>query len=291
MRWLSAHTPDQLKGSMHLLKVALPTLTQLSAFDTHELAMDLLRFGGTYKMFYHKMLSTSRLVAMPGINSGRGLCCGWYKPVGGYVGVSENAISSGTVARRADVRIPGMAAVCGDGPLARDASGARTFGLRVEATDLTMEGGIYVGFVATPPDSIDFHDAERLWDTAVMWRIVNNTFVNNVPLGKSNNRDLQGSKFTQLFYGPSRYERWSTDQLTLGDELRVTASVTARVPPCSCDNSYLDEDRDVNQMALSASLNGKAVVLPVEMAYCSFAMELWPYVAVCGRVTAVCLLV
>ena len=44
-------------------------------------------------------------------------------------------------------------------------------------------------------------------------------------------------------------------------------------------------------MMLSASLNGENVMEPAQMFYCSYAMELWPYVAVCGRVTAVRLLV
>jgi len=219
--------------------------------------------------------------SLRGINSSRVAARGWYQPSGGYHGVSENVVTRGPVARRLDVGIPGLAAVCGDGPLLRDAAGKRAFGLRIEGFDPTKESGIYVGFVAATPESIDWSDAQGLWETAVMWRLVDEHLSSNVPLGKPTKRLKCSQLIGELEPGAPA---WSTDQLELGDDLRLTAEAFDAA-------GAVDGDEGRPVMTISASLNGQEVVTPIEMPYCSLAMELWPYVAVCGRVTAVRLLV
>ena len=74
---------------------------------------------------------------------------------------------------------------------------------------------------------------------------------------------------------PAEGRVWGTDQLNLGDELRITAAPEF-VPGHA--------DPEIGHMRISAELNGVPVALPMNMQHASFAMELWPYVAVCGRV-------
>ena len=142
---------------------------------------------------------------------------------------------------------------------------------------------MYVGFTATPPSEIDFRDAPALWKSACMWRLVGEELNSNVPGVESPGLSLVGSSTVGTF--PSRLDasfnqdagrlaiqdRWSTGDLQEGDELRVSAQCSGRD----------------GEMFISATLNGHRVVLPTLMVRCSFAMELWPYVAVCGRVRAV----
>jgi hypothetical protein len=242
-----------------------PALARVSSLDTHAIARKIFDCDAAEFQRLHDELSLRRFNAMPSVNSCRSPVRGWWTPPGGFVGVSENAQVKGPVARRRDEFIPGMAAVCGDGPLPRDAQGRRSFGLRIEETSAVVGGGIYVGFVATPPSEIRFDDATEMWDTACMWRLVGKHCYANVPYGA---RKLHDEKRVRNPEGV----RWGTDELHVGDELVLTA-----LP------SY--------GMRLAATLNGRDVVLPMPMPRCSFAMELFPYVAVCGRVTAVRLLV
>ena len=168
-----------------------------------------------------------------------------------------------------------MAAVCGDGPVPRDASGDRIFTLRIEEVENEIPGGIFVGFVATPPSQIDFNDVGNLYDTAAMWRLVGNEINANVPINANApivSNEINATSQKRLPF--ARSSAWSTDQLNRGDELRLVARGGAD-----------------GEMQLSAWLNGEVVVQPTQMYLCSFAMELWPYVAVCGRVGAVRLLV
>ena len=245
----------------------LPALSQVAALDTREFMLGLLRHGNSevHQLFHE--LSRQRLRTMPGVNSGLPPVSGWYTPPAGYRGVSQNVTSKAAVARRLDSKLAGMAAVCGNGPVARDASGSRSFTLKVEGVDPDMDGGIYVGFVATPPEEIDFDDATGLWNTAVMWRLVGTDFYSNVPFASGRRMHAE-----DRLESPSG---WSTDQLELGDELRITAHVPS-------------ERREHNNdwLELTAYRNGVQVV----MQRSASALELWPYVAVCGRVTAVRLL-
>lgn len=72
---------------------------------------------------------------------------------------------------------------------------------------------------------------------------------------RANQHDLQG-----LEYGRSG---------RLGDEICLAVEV--------CVAS--------GEMQLTAMVNGVLKVAPTVLTSCSFAMELWPYVAVCGHVT------
>jgi hypothetical protein len=149
-----------------LCQHVLPALAQAAAFDTHVLALQLC--GGDRAR--HARLSQRRFEAMPAVNSDLAAPRGWHSPPGGFHGVSENVVVDGPVARRRHASVLGMAALCADGPVPRDASGNRSFSLRIEAERPDTEGGIFVGFVATPPTNINFSGAEELWRTAVMWR-------------------------------------------------------------------------------------------------------------------------
>ena len=112
-----------------------------------------------------------------------------------------------------------------------------------------------------------------------MWRLVGDDLNSNVPTvcvpGLKPGLNLNAS-FNRPADGDGAGLLWSTEQLSAGDELRVVAQSSIAVP---------------GEMKLSATRNGEPVVLPTLMVRCSFAMELWPYVAVCGRVTALRLLV
>ena len=243
----------------------LHSLTRVAAFNTNSLTLLLLRHSnsGLQQCFHrHSKLQ----LRMPGTNSGLKPANGWFCPNGGFCGVSQNVTTRGPVARRTDTKLGGMAAVCGNGPVQRDASGIRSFAIKIDAIDEGMGGGIYIGFVATPPEDIDFSDAIGLWNTAVMWRLVGGELNANVPF--ANGRRMQGEQRLKSPCG------WTTDKLVVGDELRLTARVPGlgKPPPA--------------HLELTADLNGEQVVLPMYMDRSSFALELWPYVAVCGRVTA-----
>ena len=257
----------------HVCHNVFPLLSQAAAVDTHALA---LRACGGRKVLHYR-LSQARFELLPAVGALRPPVRGWYRPGGGFCGVSSNASVDGSVARRANPEIPGMAAVCGDGPVLRDAEGTRSFALQVEGLALDGSGGIYVGFTATAPDDIDFSDAQSLWSSTTMWRLVGDDLDSNVPsvcmAGVKPGMKLTAQ--TNQPRGATAAPRWTTEALQLGDELRLTAQRTGRLD---------------GEMCLSATLNGAPVVLPTLMVRCSFAMELWPYVAVCGRVTAVRLL-
>lgn len=248
----------------------IPALGRVAALDSSELMLDLLRHSNSdhhhlYQIFHN--LSKQRLRTMPSVNSGLAPTSGWYCPASGYEGVSENVCTRGLVARRVEPRIAGMAAVCGNGPVPRDASGSRSFTLKIEAVDPDIHGGIYVGFVATPPSDINFDDATGLWSTAVMWRLVGTDFYSNVPY--ANGKSIHAENRLESPSG------WSTDQLEVGDTLRITARVPRERPEHMNDT-----------LELVAHRNGAQVVLPMTMTRSAFALELWPYVAVCGRVTS-----
>ena len=107
-----------------------------------------------------------------------------------------------------------------------------------------------------------------------MWRLVGEDLNSNVPT-VSLPGVKPGLQLTASFNRPDNEDgarAWSTDQLKMGDELTVIAQRSGRMP---------------GEMQLSACLNGVPVVLPTLMVRCSFAMELYPYVAVSGHVTAV----
>merc|ERR1712228_140243 len=123
---------------------------------------------------------------------------------------------------------------------------------------------------------VDISDAQSLWQSAVMWRLQSHDLNANIPMVQ-----LPGVKpglsLVSTFNQPHAEgaDLWGTHCLGLGDELRVTAQHSASEP---------------GEMQLSATCNGRVVVSPTIMVRCSFAMELWPYIAVCGRVSAVTLL-
>ena len=107
-----------------------------------------------------------------------------------------------------------------------------------------------------------------------MWRLVGEELNTNLPGDRelpviNRSRVTQEEDFNQAPGG-----HFSIGDLRESDELRVTAQ-------CSGPDGH---------MFISATLNGHSVVLPSLMLRCSFAMELWPYVAVCGSVRAVRLL-
>lgn len=274
---LSAHPESGIRYSAFFFcEKWLPALSRVAALDTTSLMLDLLRRSDRYDgpdgaalWPLLRVLSKLRLSLMPSVNSGLPPCCGWFRPPSGYYGVSENMTTNGQIARRLDTTLAGMAAVCGNGPVPRDASGSRSFTLKIEAVDSNKVSGVYVGFVATPPADIDFINARQLWSSATMWRFLDTSFSSNVSfhsghhLSKSDDLD-----------SPSE---WSTEQLNVGDELRITA----RVAPAGVETTHDDS------LVLEAHLNGVQVVRPMLMRSSAFALELWPYVAVCGRVTAV----
>ena len=164
-------------------------------------------------------------------------------------------------------------------------------GLEGVSSNVVIDGTVvrrkYVGFTATPPSEIDFSDAPALWKSACMWRLVGEELHSNVPAVESPGLSLVGSStagtfelkpglsldasFNQDAGRLAIQDRWSTGDLQEGDELRVSAQCSGRD----------------GEMFISATLNGHRVVRPTLMVRCSFAMELWPYVAVCGRVRAV----
>ena len=164
--------PAAVDSLAFLFRHALPALVQASALDTHAVGRNVFEQAPAEFQRLHDELSLRRFNAMPAVNSGLPPAKGWYRPASGFAGVSENVQTDGLVARRKIAFVPGMAAVCGDGPISRDAHGRRAFGLRIEQTDSTLHGGIYVGFVATPPHEINFDNAMDLWATAAMWRWV-----------------------------------------------------------------------------------------------------------------------
>lgn len=111
-----------------------------------------------------------------------------------------------------------------------------------------------------------------LIDRLLVGRLVGEELNSNVP-----HVELPGVKpglnLTATFnQPPDAPASWATDKLRVGDVLTLTATRSGRAE---------------GEMQLSATLNGIQVVLPTLMVRCSFAMELWPYVAVCGHVTAV----
>ena len=273
--WLPPRLPPSRgnfvsRDGWFLSKRILPALARAAALDTNALALQLC---GRLALTSGNMLSQTRFDVMPAVNSNLSPARGWFRPVGGFQGVSSNVAVEGAMARRARPEIAGMAAVCANGPVSRTASGERAFTLRVEgvSTLLGAEGGIYVGFAATPPGEIDFSDAVTMWGSACMWRLIDENLNANLncPGRVSNDRNS---------HQPPGATPWTTDQLQLGDELRIIAQCTGS------DGSHAHGQ---GGMSLSATLNGEPVVLPTPMLCCSFAMELWPYVAVCGRVTAV----
>lgn len=263
---------DHSTGSVEFLgRLVLPSLARAAALDTHALALKVS--GGPREIA--STLSQRRFEAVPAVNSGMVSPCSWFVPPGGLRGVSSNVVVEGALVRRKNPRNAGMAAVCGAGPVPRSASGERSFTLRIEEDDPDSHSGIYVGFVATPPNEIDFIDAPALWGTACMWRLVGEELNSNVPAvelpGLKPGLSLDASFNQAPSAGDRPTSRWSTCQLQQGDELRLSAQCSGR-------------DGD---MFIAAALNGHPVVLPTLMVRCSFAMELWPYVAACGRVRAV----
>lgn len=266
--------PSRERDCMFLRQRILPALARAAALDTNAFALQLcgrmsLKFGAS-------ILSQARFEVMPAVNSNRPPTRGWFRPAGGFQGVSGNVAVEGSMARRVRPEIAGMAAVCADGPVSRTASGERAYTLRVEGVSALVgaEGGIYVGFAATPPGEIDFSDATAMWRTACMWRLIDDKLNANVIC-----QDFEMSLKRNLSQ-PSGVIPWTTSQLQLGDELRIIAQ-------CTGSDGDHGPGQGQGQMSLSATLNGEPVMLPTPMLCCSFAMELWPYVAVCGRVTAV----
>ena len=260
---------DHSAASVEFLgRFVIPSLGRAAALDTHALALKIS--GGPREQA--STLSQRRFEALPALNSGMASSLGWFKPPGGLDGVSSNVVIDGAVVRRKNPLMSGMAAVCGATPVARAASGERSYTLRIEDDDPDTESGMYVGFTATPPSEIDFSDAPALWKSACMWRLVGEDLNSNVPAvavpGLKPGLSLDAS-FNQ--HAGDDIHRWSTVNLQQSDELRVTAQCSG------CDG----------EMFISATLNTHRVVLPTLMVRCSFAMELWPYVAVCGRVRAV----
>ena len=261
--------PSRERDCMFLRQRILPALARAEGLDTNAFALQLC--GSMSLNIGASILSQARFGIMPAVNSNRPPARGWFRPAGGFQGVSGNVAVEGAMARRVRPEIAGMAAVCADGPVSRTASGERAYTLRVEGVSALVgaEGGIYVGFAATPPGEIDFSDAPAMWRTACMWRLINDKLNANVICQDAN--DTLNRNLSQ----PPGAIPWTTSQLQLGDELRIIAQ-------CGAATSLSD-----GGMSLSATLNGEPVMLPTPMLCCSFAMELWPYVAVCGRVTAV----
>lgn len=310
--WSPPHGHASLPWCRFLCQRILPALARAAALDTSALALQLSSgpdgpgphsfvagqavraVTGAFVLSQAKVadvLSQARFEAMPAVNSNRPPARGWFQPAGGFRGVSSNVAISGSTARRAQPEaLLGMAAVCADGPVARATSGERAYTLRVEGVSAFQAaggcwGGIFAGFVATPPGSIDFSDMMAMWGSACMWRLVGDQLNANVPGYCASAPDAPAhveratamERATCLRHSGSFRQQpgvlpWATDELQLGDELRVIAQCGGGGP---------------GEMCISATLNGRPVVLPTRMVRCSFAMELWPYVAVCGRVTAV----
>ena len=261
---------------MFLRQRILPALARAAYLETNAFALQLC--GSMSLNIGASILSQARFEVMPAVNSNRPPTRGWFRPAGGFQGVSGNVAVEGSMARRVRPEIAGMAAVCADGPVSRTASGERAYTLRVEGVSALVgaEDGIYVGFAATPPGEIDFSDATAMWRTACMWRLIDDKLNANVIC-----QDFEMSLKRNLSQ-PSGVIPWTTSQLQLGDELRIIAQCGVR--PYT---TVWGPDLSAGGMSLSATLNGEPVMLPTPMLCCSFAMELWPYVAVCGRVTAV----
>ena len=73
-----------------------------------------------------------------------------------------------------------MAAVMGNGALARDARGVRSYMVEVVATTPLHDDGCILGFAATPPSAVKSDDARSLWASALMWRVIGESLAFNI---------------------------------------------------------------------------------------------------------------
>ena len=269
-----------------LLEVVMPSFARVASLDTGVLANELC---GLQDKSRGRLLSQSRFLHTRSVNASQGELSGWNKTRGQGGGAaaewltrhvdSNLCIVDHVVARRKDPMVSGMAAVCGNGPVPRDAQGRRTFSVEVlEVLDVHDTSGIMIGFTSTNPQGIRFDSAEQLWQTATMWRLSGSSLNSNIPSVQLPGV-RQGASLTCSFNQADTRngQTWDTAQLNKGDVLSVTAQHS--------------EGTTDGAMQITATLNGVVVVAPTLLVRCSFAMELYPYAAVCGKVCALRLVV